>query len=152
MRRPSEDVTETELAMLQVLWDQGDATRRQVVDALYPGGGESHYATVQKLLGRLEQKGFVHSKRSEGVLTFSAVVGREEFIARRLQGLADKLCGGAAAPLMMNLVRSQPLTPAEIDELSALLQERRQTKSSKPSESSKSKEPGRGKSRAERAE
>ena len=42
-------VSETELAMLQVLWERGEATRRQVADKLYPGGGESHYATVQKL-------------------------------------------------------------------------------------------------------
>jgi len=138
--------------MLQVLWDQGEATRRQVVDALYPGGGESHYATVQKLLGRLEKKGFVRHVRREGVLAFSAVVGRDEFIARRLQGLADKLCGGAVAPLVMNLVKSQPLTTAEIDELSAFLRERRRAKSSAPSESCRTQEPSRGKSRAERAE
>src|SRR3954468_1019870 len=96
-RRPADDVSETELAMLQVLWERGEATRRQVADTLYPGGGESHYATVQKLLERLERKGFVRHERREGVLAFTATVGREEFIGRRLQGLADKLCGGAVA-------------------------------------------------------
>jgi hypothetical protein len=45
VRRPSDDVTETELAMLRVLWDRGEATRRQVTDALYPDGGEAHYST-----------------------------------------------------------------------------------------------------------
>ncbi|WP_422928519.1 BlaI/MecI/CopY family transcriptional regulator [Singulisphaera sp. PoT] len=152
MRRPNEDVTETELAMLQVLWERGEATRRQVVDALYPGGSESQYATVQKLLGRLESKGFVRHERREGVLSFSALVGRDEFIARRLQGLADKLCGGAVGPLVMNLVRSQPITAAEIDELSAFLKERRREKSTDASEPTKPKEPGRAKSRSDRAE
>ena len=56
-RRPAEDVTNTELAILQVLWDQGETTRRQVADVLYPGGSEVHYATVQNLLGRLEAQG-----------------------------------------------------------------------------------------------
>lgn len=128
-RRSADDVTETELAMLQVLWDRGEATRRQVADALYPGGGESHYATVQKLLGRLETKGFARHDRRDGVLVFQASVDRDEFIRRRLEGLAEKLCGGAAAPLVMNLVRSQPLSPAEIEELYALLRERRRAKS-----------------------
>jgi predicted transcriptional regulator len=120
-------VTDTELAILQVLWDRGDSTRRQITDAMYPGGGESHYATVQNLLGRLERKGFVRHERGrdDGVLTFAATVDRDELIRRRLQGLADKLCGGAVAPLVMNLVRSQPLTAAEVDELSAFLKEQR---------------------------
>jgi BlaI family transcriptional regulator, penicillinase repressor len=130
VRRSAADVTDTELAMLQVLWERGEATRRQVADALYPGGGESHYATVQKLLERLEKKEFVRHDRREGILVFKANVDRDEFIRRRLQGLADKLCGGAIAPLVMNLVRSQPLSAAEVEELYAFLRERRRTKRS----------------------
>jgi BlaI family transcriptional regulator, penicillinase repressor len=131
-RNPAEDVTDTELSILQVLWDRGEATRRQIADVLYPGGGEAHYATVQNLLGRLERKGFVKHERGDGVLTFAATVGRDELIRRRLQGLADKLCGGAVVPLVMNLVRSRPLSANEVEELSAFLNEqRRRSKSSK---------------------
>jgi predicted transcriptional regulator len=126
MRRSTEDVTDTELAMLQVLWDRGTATRRQVTDALYPGGDAAHYATVQKLLERLEAKGYVRHTRAEGVLTFTATVGREELISRRLRDVADKLCGGSLTPLMINLVRSQALTARELDELRAFLEELRQ--------------------------
>jgi BlaI family penicillinase repressor len=124
-RPPAEDVTNTELTILQVLWDQGATTRRHIADVVYPGGSEAHYATVQNLLGRLERKGFVRSNRDGNVLVFTATVDRDELIRRRLQGLADKLCGGAAAPLIMNLVRSQPLSAAEVEELSSFLREQR---------------------------
>jgi BlaI family transcriptional regulator, penicillinase repressor len=124
-RRPAEDVTDTELAILQVLWDQGETTRRRIADVLYPGGSEVHYATVQNLLGRLERKCFVQSARMGNVLVFTATVAREELIRRRLQGLADKLCGGAVAPLVMNLIKSQPLSAPEVEELYTFLQERR---------------------------
>lgn len=124
-RRAAELVTDTEQAILEVLWDRGEATRRQITDALYPDGGEAHYATVQNLLGRLDRKGFVRDKRVGNVLVFTARVDRDELIRRRLQGLADKLCGGAVAPLVMNLVRSQPLSAAEVDELYDFLRERR---------------------------
>ena len=124
------NVTETELAMLQVLWDRGEATRRQVADSLYPGGGDSHYATVQKLLERLEKKGFVVHDRREGVLVFRANVNRDEFLRRRFQGLADDLTGGAVAPLLMTLVRSQSFSSDEVDALYALLRERRRRKPS----------------------
>jgi len=124
-RHSTDDVTDTELAILQVLWDRGEATRRQITDELYPGGGEAHYATVQNLLGRLERKGFARHDPGEGALVFVPTVDRDELIRRRLQGLADKLCGGAVAPLVMNLVRSQPLSAAEVEQLYVFLREQR---------------------------
>jgi len=125
MRYPAEDVTKTELAILQVLWQCGRATRRQVADALYPGGGESHYATVQKLLERLEGKGFARHCREGNVLVFSAAVDREALIGRRLRDVADKLCDGSVTPLLTHLVRAQGLTPHEVEELQALLDQLR---------------------------
>jgi predicted transcriptional regulator len=121
MARTPQDVTDTELAILQMLWERGPATRRQITDILYPGGGPSHYTTVQKLLERLEAKGFVRKDRGEGPLTFTATVGREELISRRLRDVADKLCGGSLTPLLINLVRSGPLSARELRELQDLI-------------------------------
>jgi predicted transcriptional regulator len=123
MARTPRDVTDAELAILQVLWEQGPANRRQITDVLYPGGGPSHYTTVQKLLERLESKGHVRRTAGEGRLTFAATVTREELISRRLLDVAEKLCGGSLTPLLMNLVQAKPLTPAEIAELRALIDE-----------------------------
>src|SRR4051794_21608876 len=115
------DVTETELALLDVLWDRGRCSIRQLTDALYPGGGSAQYATVQKLLDRLEAKGFVARDRSAFVHVFWATVGREELIGRRLRTMADKLCGGSLVPLLTHLVRTAPLTPAERKSLRDLI-------------------------------
>lgn len=121
MARPQQDVTDAELAVLQHLWAAGDATIRDITDALYPGGGASRYATVQKLLERLEAKGHV-SRDAGGVPhRFAAAVGRPELIGRRLRTMADKLCGGSLAPLLTNLVESRSLTPREIGELRDLI-------------------------------
>lgn len=123
MPRTPRDVTETELAILQVLWDRGQATRREIADTLYPGGGPAQYTTVQKLLERLETKRFVAVDRSASVLTFTATVGREELISRRLLDVADKLCGGSLTPLLINLVRARPLSAAELQELRQTVEE-----------------------------
>jgi predicted transcriptional regulator len=106
-----------------VLWEKGPSTRRQIADAIYPGGGPAHYTTVQKLLERLEGKDCVTKDRGAGALTFAAAVGREELISRRLQEVAEKLCGGSFTPLLMNLVRAQPLTPGELQELQDLVKQ-----------------------------
>ena len=121
MARTPQDVTDTELAVLQVLWDRGAATRRQITDVVYPGGGPSQYTTVQKLLERLEAKGFVRKERREGALTFTATVDREELISRRLRDVAEKLCGGSLTPLLVNLVRTRSLSARELRELQDLI-------------------------------
>ena len=121
MARPQQDVTDAELAVLKRLWAAGSATIRDITDALYPGGGASRYATVQKLLERLETKGHV-SRDAGGVPhRFAAAVDRPELIGRRLRSMADKLCGGSLAPLLTNLVESRALTSREIGELRDLI-------------------------------
>ncbi|SRR6266436_7455622 len=130
MGRTPQDVTDTELAILQVLWDQGPCTRRQITDVLYPQSGPAQYATVQKLLERLEAKDFVNAtNRGQPVLSFTVTVDRDELISRKLANMADKLCGGSMTPLLMNLVRTQTLTAPQLDELRALIEDlRRQAK------------------------
>ncbi|MFO0970508.1 MAG: BlaI/MecI/CopY family transcriptional regulator [Gemmataceae bacterium] len=64
MARTPRDITDTELSVLHFLWDEGPATIRRLADALYPRGGAAQYATVQKLLERLEVKGCVRRDRA----------------------------------------------------------------------------------------
>jgi predicted transcriptional regulator len=117
------DVTDAELAVLQVLWDQGSATIRCITDTLYPGGTDAHYATVQKLLERLEAKGHVARDRSSHAHVFRAVTDRDVLVGRRLRAMAEKLCGGLMGPLLTHLVRAEELTAHERQELRALMNE-----------------------------
>jgi BlaI family transcriptional regulator, penicillinase repressor len=123
MSRTPQDVTEAELAVLQVLWERGPTTRRELADTLYAGRDPAHYTTIQKLLERLEAKRFVAVDRGGSVLRFAATVGREELISRRLLDVADKLCGGSLTPLLLNLVRARPLNDAELQELRRTVEE-----------------------------
>jgi predicted transcriptional regulator len=121
MKMNSTDVTEAELALLSALWDHGAATIRQLVDRVYGEGGPSSYATVQKLLERLEQKGCVKRDRSESVHVFTASVDRSALIGRRLRAVADALCGGSLTPLLTHLVEGEGMSPAERKELRSLI-------------------------------
>lgn len=123
MARTPRDVTDTELAILEVLWERGPASRRQITDSLYPHGGPAQYATVQKLLDRLEAKEFVSRDRTESGLTFRATQDRQHLIGQRLREMAEKLCGGSLTPLIMNLVRARPLSGDELQELQQLLKQ-----------------------------
>src|SRR5437868_14253154 len=115
MPRERQDITEAELGVMQVLWDRGPSAIRQITDVIYRGGAAdaAQYATVQKQLERMEAKGFVRRDRSLFVHQFSAAVDRDELIGRRLRAVADKLCGGALAPVLSHLARAKKLTDVE---------------------------------------
>jgi predicted transcriptional regulator len=121
MARTPQDVTDAELGVLQVLWYGGPAAIRRITDALYPGGAAAQYATVQKLLERLEGKGCVRRDRDTWPHTFAAVVERGELIGRQLQQTADKLCDGSLQPLLTHLVRSAKLSALDRQSLRSLL-------------------------------
>lgn len=106
---------------MRALWDEGPATIRELTEKLYPGGKSSHYGTVQKLLDRLEAKGFVRRTTEGRAHRFTAWVDRGELIARRVRATADELCEGSLTPLLTHLVSSSNLSPDEVAELRALV-------------------------------
>ena len=121
MARRPRDVTDAELDVLRALWGEGPATIRTLADSLYPSGGTSEYATVQKLLERLEGKGHV-TRRAEGRQNvYNATVQREELVARRLRDTADDLCDGSLTPLITQLVSAGSLSREELQELRRLV-------------------------------
>jgi predicted transcriptional regulator len=116
------DVTDAELDVLQALWDIGPATIRQLTERIYRDPGSTAlYATVQKLLERLETKGFISRDRSAMTHRFTARVGRDVYIGGQLRAMAERLCGGSLTPLLTHLVRTETLSDDDRKELRKLL-------------------------------
>ncbi len=121
MARTPQDITDAELNVLQVLWDQGTATVRELTEKLYRECTLSLTATVQKLLERLEGKKCVKRDRKTWPHQFSAILKREELIARQLQTTANKLCEGELNPLLTCLVKAKGLSAEDRQSLRGLL-------------------------------
>lgn len=118
---PSAAITGAELRVLDELWHRSDATIRDLRDALYPEGGASKFATVQKLLARLQAKKLVKRKKTEAGWSFRAAVAREDLIGGELRRVADRLSGNSLAPLLTCLVETAQLTAGERAHLRKLL-------------------------------
>ncbi len=114
-------ISETELDVLKVLWEHGPATVRQVNAVLRRRGRRYAYTTVLTLLQRLEAKGHARSDKGGVAHVFSAAVSRDGLLRRRLNELADELCGGTATPLVQALVEGHRFSPEEIEQLRRLL-------------------------------
>jgi BlaI family penicillinase repressor len=123
MGRTPQDITDRELEILQILWEHGALPIRRITDVLYPDSRSAYYATVQKLLERLEAKGFVMRDRAKSVHVFEAAVQRDAIVGRRLQAVADQLCDGSWTPLLTHLVQHQKLSAADRAALRRLIDE-----------------------------
>ncbi|MEM7248142.1 MAG: BlaI/MecI/CopY family transcriptional regulator [Acidobacteriota bacterium] len=121
MTKPTSDVTETELSLLEQLWSRGESLVRDLAEALYGEAGRSELASVQKLLERLHAKGCVERRREGRAHAYRACVEREQLIARRLRDTADALCGGSFTPLLAQLVDTRRLSDEDLDELRQLV-------------------------------
>src|SRR5947208_17097996 len=99
-------ITDAELRVMEELWQRGEAAIRQLRDALYPQGGNSKFATVQKLLARLADKGLVQRRKQEGAWLFRPRVGRDELIGQELRRVAGRLSDNSLAPPLAFLVEA----------------------------------------------
>lgn len=116
-------IPDAELRVMEALWQRGEATIRDLRDALYPQGGSSKFATVQKLLARLVAKDLVRRRKVEANWVFQAVVARDDLIGGELRRVADRLGGNSMTPLLTYLVEAGELTARERAHLRSLLDE-----------------------------
>ena len=116
------DLGDAELEVLAVLWDEGPTAVRQVMNRLHEQGRRVAYTTVLTVLTRLEQKGFVRSDKSDMAYVYRARVSRDRIRRSRLRALVEQLYDGAAAPLVLQLIRTGRFSPDEIVELQGLIE------------------------------
>ena len=110
-----------ELAVMELLWDEGRSSARDVREGLYPGAEKAQHGTVQRLLQRLEDKGYVVRDSTTPVNLFSAAISRDDYASDELESLAQRLTGGSLAPLVTHLLEQKRLSPTEIDRLRHIL-------------------------------
>jgi BlaI family penicillinase repressor len=122
-KRELASIPDAELRVMEELWRRGEATIRDLRDALYPQGGNSKFATVQKLLARLAAKNLVRRRKNEGNWAFQAAVARNDLIGGELRRVADRLSGNSLTPLLTYLVEAAELTSKERTHLRNLLDE-----------------------------
>ncbi len=112
------NLTRFELEILDILWRLGEASVREVCDALAEKKRPA-YTTVQTIVQRLEQKGAVRRTRKIGnALMFEPAISRTSAYRRVVDELLS-LFGGSAQPVVAHLLESGKLT---LEDLKALEQ------------------------------
>ncbi len=116
--------TDAELAILQVLWNRGPSTVRQVHDAL-AAAQNTGYTTTLKLMQIMARKGLVTRDESERTHVYAARLGRSEIQRQLVADLLGRAFGGSATALVMQALRAQPASAEEMAEIQRVIREYR---------------------------
>jgi predicted transcriptional regulator len=113
--------TEAELGILNVLWDRGPSTVRDVHDALYREEGAG-YTTALKLLQIMHGKGLVVRDDSERAHVFRPAISKERTQKRFLLDMVQRVFDGSPSQLVLQALGGRPrATREEVEEIRALL-------------------------------
>lgn len=128
-RRRIPRLPEGEIEILEMLWRESAVTIQQAQHAL---GQAIGYTTVQTRLNRLVDKGLVAKSKSRPA-QYSAAVTPEEVRERDLETLVERVSSGRVVPLVAHLINRRNISPEEIAELKALIDEAaKRTREPKP--------------------
>ncbi len=121
-RYPSPQPTDVELQILQVLWQRGASTVRQVHDTL-SSKRDTGYSTTLKMMQVMREKGLLSRDESVRPQLYAAAETRERTQLQMLDDLAQKAFGGSAATLVMRVLSAQRVSPDEMAEMQRLIRE-----------------------------
>lgn len=117
MPKPRSDVlTEAEQRIMRVLWEKGEASVREVTDALedsYPVA----YNTVLTLLRILTDKDYVIPRQDGRAFIYKATVTRAEARSRALRKVVSTFFEGSPTELAQHLIRNETLSNDELQML-----------------------------------
>jgi predicted transcriptional regulator len=119
---PRQKLTPRELAIMDVVWDRGEATVRDVHDAL-SRRRKVAYTTVMTLMNILATKGHLTRRRDQRAHVYSPTRPRHQAVARLVRDFVDRVFSGSAQPLLLHLVKHEKLTATERAELRRIIDE-----------------------------
>jgi len=112
--------TDAELAILNVLWERGPSTVRDVHDAL-SSVQATGYTTVLKLLQIMTEKGLVVRDETERAHIYEARYSEQRTQRQLLADLVDRAFGGSPAKLVVQALSGRKATADELSAIRELL-------------------------------
>lgn len=111
--------TEGEMEILQVLWEKGNATVRDVHEAL--NKKDSGYTTTLKLMQIMHEKGMVERDTNQKTHIYKALVNRDKTEKQLVTKMIDNVFNGSAARLVMQALGNHSASTDEIEEIKKYL-------------------------------
>lgn len=112
--------TESELEILQVLWEKDQASVREVHEELLRSK-DVGYTTTLKLMQIMFEKGLVKRDDSFKTHIYQASVSKERTQKHLVGKMINSLFGGSPTELVLQALGNHKASPAELEEIQRLL-------------------------------
>jgi len=122
---PSETTTkptESELEILQILWEKGNCTVREVHEIL-TRNKEAGYTTTLKIMQIMHEKGLVKRDTNQKTHIYSALASQQKTQQHLVSKLIDNAFSGSAARLVMQALGNHTSSKDEIEAIKKYLNE-----------------------------
>lgn len=116
-------LTEVELEIMNLIWDLGRCTVKDVQEAL-PSDRSLAYTSVATMMKILEQKNVLKSEKKDKAHSYVALLSREDYGLVSLKNLKENVFEGNPASMVMRLLNDSNLSRQEIESIQSLLQEK----------------------------
>jgi predicted transcriptional regulator len=120
-RRTSETLTEAELRIMQVMWQNGPGTVQQILDAL-PAQPALAYNTVLTTIRILERKGYVGHDKDGRAHVYRPLVERGEASRSEIRHLVSRFFRNSHEDLVLNILEDRGIEPDELERLRKMLE------------------------------
>lgn len=124
MTKRSVELTETEWAVIKVVWEDEPCTAPSVQEKLRAQTGWT-YSTVRTIMDRMVAKGLLTGEKAGKVTLFRAGVTRRQAQRSELLYALKNAFNGALTPMLQCLLDSGKLSSQELEELESLIRARK---------------------------
>jgi BlaI family penicillinase repressor len=117
MARPRQNnPTPAELEVLQIMWEHGSCTVREVMNLLKPKRPRA-YTSVMSLMNVMAEKGMLKQEPKGRAFVYSAKVSRDKTQSSMLSDLLNRAFDGSANSLVAHLLAQAKPNSEELDEI-----------------------------------
>ncbi len=120
-------LSEAQTELMNILWEQGECSVTEVLEALKSKRGVARN-TVQTMLTRLEDKGWLTHREASGVFYFKPTVTREQSQQKAVAQLLETTFGGSAEDMVLALLDGRKLDEAQLDRIRKLISEAKRSR------------------------
>jgi predicted transcriptional regulator len=115
-------LTELQLAVLRLLWEQGELTVAQIWEQLYPDRKLAQ-TTVATIVARLQRRRILSRRTKDRQFVYRSLVTEADVQHSMVSELTERLFAGDVTALVSHLVSAQDITPGDLARLRKMLKD-----------------------------
>ena len=124
MRPKSNTLSVQQLEIMKVVWELGDATVRDVYEALRSRRSVA-YTTVMTMMKMMEARGQLKKRTVGRAYVYRAAEPQGRALRRIVGDFLDRVFNGSAEPLLAHLVEERRISQKDLDEMSRMIREKK---------------------------